>query len=98
MLGKQPIDSRLIGQVAPHEGEAATRRKLRDTRLLRPHVVVGAHVVEADDFVAAIEEGARHVEANEAGDAGDEKLPCFVGPLIEDGLAKSPPQKIVPGL
>ena len=47
---------------------------MRQPRLLQRDVVVVVEVVEPDDFVAALQQQLRGVEADEAGRAGDEEF------------------------
>ena len=44
----------------------------REACLFQRHVVIGAHIVEPDDLIAAIEQPGRRVKADEAGGAGDQ--------------------------
>ena len=46
--------------------------KLRTPRLLQTWVIVGIHVVEADDVVAISQETSRDVESNKSCRAGDQ--------------------------
>jgi hypothetical protein len=62
-----------IREVGTHELEPSRPRvpgEEREPPLLEPHVVIGIEVVEADHVVAAAEEAARQVVADEAGRAG----------------------------
>ena len=48
------------------------RRDAREPRFFERHVVVGIHIVDADDLVAAIQQFQRDVRADKSGGSGDE--------------------------
>ena len=65
---------RPVGEIQLDEAEVRPLPQLREPRLLQRDVVVVVEVVEPDDFVAALQQELRGVEADEAGRAGDEKF------------------------
>ena len=72
---EQRLHARAVGEVElARSGSSAGCRRLREPRLLQRHVVVVVEIVEADDFVAALEQPLGDVEADEAGGAGDEEF------------------------
>ena len=63
-----------IGEIELDEAERRLLLEQREAALLQPDVVVVVEIVEADDFVAALEQLACRVKADEAGRTGDENL------------------------
>ena len=61
-----------IGDIQPHEAETRIGTQQIEPRLLQRRIVVVIEVVEPDHFVAALEELAGYVIADEAGRAGHE--------------------------
>ena len=62
-----------IGDVEALEGEIPETLEQRQPRLLQVDVVIVVEVVDADDLIAALEQGLGGVKADETGRAGDEK-------------------------
>jgi len=65
---------RPIGQIYLYESETWASLELRQTRLFEADVVVIVKVVEADDFVASVEQAHCQVIPDEPGRAGDQQL------------------------
>src|SRR5262249_1610412 len=61
-----------VGKVQFHEAKPIGFGKLHTPRLLQTRVIIGIHVVEADDVVPISQETARDVESNKASRSGDE--------------------------
>jgi len=61
-----------VGQINFSEGEARRFLQLREPIALQRHVVIGAHIIEADDCAALRQQTLRQVKADEARGAGDE--------------------------
>ena len=77
-FGEQPLHAGAVGEIELVEGEAVAPLKLREPRLLQPHVVVGIEIVEPDHLVAAVEQRLGGVVSDEAGGAGDEDIACVL--------------------
>ncbi len=63
-----------IRNVQPHEAKARVGADLLQARELEGNVVVVVEVIEADNFVAALEQHACGEVADEAGGAGNQEL------------------------
>ena len=66
-----PLKQRAIADVASNKREAVASR-LRESRLLECHVIVGVQVVDPDDARSSIEQRAGDVVTDKAGGARDE--------------------------
>jgi hypothetical protein len=55
-----------VGKVLLHEAKPIGFGKLRTPRLLQSRVIIGVHVVEADNVVAVAQETSRDMESNKA--------------------------------
>ncbi len=71
LLGEQRRYRVPLDEVQLDEAKARQGLKPLDARLLECDVVVAAHVVQPDHFVASLEQGAGRVKANKSGRAGD---------------------------
>ena len=61
-----------FAEIGLDEGEVSLREEVAEVAVFVDAVVVRVEVVEADDGVAASEEGGGETGADEAGGAGDE--------------------------
>ncbi len=61
-----------IADVEIVEGEVGVLFQLGEARLLQLERVIGVHVIDADDLLAALKQALRHMHPEEAGRAGDE--------------------------
>ena len=61
-----------IGKVEFDEAKPIGFGKLRAPRFLQSRIIIGIHVVEADDVAAVAQETLRDVEPDEASRSGDE--------------------------
>ena len=59
-----------VGKVQFHEAKPSGFGELRTARLLQTWVIIGIHVVEADDVVPISQETSRDVESNKSCRAG----------------------------
>ncbi len=73
-LREQRVHPGAVREVELDEAEPRVLAQDREPRFLQRRVVVVVEVVETDHLVAAIEEPAGDVKADEAGRAGDEDL------------------------
>ena len=71
-LGEEGRDAVAVGEVDLRVAVAGLGLEVGQAGGLQRRVVVGVEVVEAHDLVAARQQPARQVEADEAGRAGDE--------------------------
>ena len=74
LAGEQLGHARAVREVELDEAEPRQLLQQLEPRELEAHVVVVVEVVEPDDLVAALEELAGRVVADEAGGAGDEEF------------------------
>ena len=72
LRGEDRLDHLLLGEVGLDEMESVAALEPREARLFERDIVIGAHIVEPDDLVAAVEQPGRRVEADEAGGAGNQ--------------------------
>ena len=79
-----------IGEVGDDLGEAGAAFEAGEAGALEVDVVVVVEVVEADDFVAAVEQALGDVRADEAGGAGDEDFHGESGVEREAGDSSLP--------
>ena len=66
------MQGRGIGNIDPGETEIAVGRETLEARPLERGVVIVIEVVDADHLVAALEQQAGDVQADEAGGTGDQ--------------------------
>ena len=90
-LREQRIDRRLVGDVDRAQIQAAAQG--RDPVMLDLRIVVVVKVVDADHGIAAREQAARHVGADEAGCAGEQNRHAPNPDLRRSGAGA----RIVPG-
>src|SRR5688572_18158982 len=74
MLGEHAFDLAAVGEVGLDELKAVVALQLRKPGVLEIDVVIVVDVVEADDLVAARQQGPGGLRADETGDAGYEHL------------------------
>ena len=72
LLGKDRLDHLPVGKVRLDEMESVAALEPRKTRLFERDIIIGAHIVEPNDLIAAIEQPGRRVETDEAGGAGNQ--------------------------
>ena len=63
-----------MGDVQFFKGKAIVGFELLKAGFLQVNVVIGVHIVDADDRVALIEQAAAEVKADETGGTGDENF------------------------
>src|SRR5512144_1619205 len=81
LRGKHRLDHLTLGKVSLDEMESVATLEPPKTRLLERDIVIGAHIVEANDLVAAVEQPGRRVETDEAGGAGNQNSHVVCSPL-----------------
>ncbi|MNN59508.1 hypothetical protein D3C81_1746270 [compost metagenome] len=74
LAGKERRHGGAIGEIAPLEAKSGQWQQQCQPCLLQADLVVVVEVVEADHLMAVATEPLRHMEADEAGGAGDQIL------------------------
>jgi hypothetical protein len=72
LLGEDRAHDFLVGEVGLDEMKSVAPRQPREARLFERDIIIGAHIVEPNDLIAAIEQPGRRVKTDEAGGAGDQ--------------------------
>ena len=72
LLGENRLDHFTLGKVSLDEIESVAALEPIKTRLFQGDIVVGAHIVEPNNLVAAVEQPGRRMETDEAGGAGNQ--------------------------
>jgi len=101
--GKKGGHGRLVFEGPFHKGKGRAGAQLLQARLFQRHVVVRIQVVKAGDGIAALQEGAGHVVADESGGAGDQDVHVRAAPVGRRGPGagstggRPPPWRSGPG-
>ena len=72
VFGEQPVHRFMLVDVSFRKGKAVARLELCEPCPFQGDIVIAVEIVEADDLVTAIEQGARGMEADKAGGASEE--------------------------
>src|SRR6476469_7422110 len=88
LRGKHRLDHLTLGKVSLDEMESVAALEPPKTGLFERDIVIGAHIVEANDLVAAVEQPGHRVETDAAGGAGNKSAHVVCSPLTAQQRAR----------